>query len=506
MKIKSLLLITLLAFIQIVQVQAQTESGSSTSGSNYGLPKKQDYDRWSVGLTFGVSHLLGDLLKGAQNNNRFLDQGFVKPAFGLQIHHQVSHSIGLRVRGMMSGFSGNDEEYLDSVTYEAIQFPGSGDGKLYAVKYESPLTQGTLDMTYNFGNISFLNRNKNFHMVATLGIGFFNFDAEVKSDSSNSILLRKSGNITELMIPVSLGFKYKINKFDIGLAFEYYKTFTDDVDATVKTYSEFDNYVMLNAAVNYTFGKKNKPMEWVNPMEIVYNDLADIKEKIDILSGDKDKDGVSDLFDKDNSTVEGSKVYGDGTAVDTDGDGVPDSKDADPFTPKGAKVDANGQESDTDGDGVPDSRDLEPGTGAGTLVNFQGITVAAPGDFGKDNIGVDGKSGSSGKNGVGYLPSVFFDLGSATVKSNYHDRILVIAKVMKANPNINIKVTGNCDVRGSENENIKLGQRRADNVRDQLIKQYGIEATRIITETKGEKDPMATSLNPMNRRVDFTIE
>ena len=117
MKIKSLLLITLLAFIQIVQVQAQTESGSSTSGSNYGLPKKQDYDRWSVGLTFGVSHLLGDLLKGAQNNNRFLDQGFVKPAFGLQIHHQVSHSIGLRVRGMMSSFSGNDEEYLDSVNY-----------------------------------------------------------------------------------------------------------------------------------------------------------------------------------------------------------------------------------------------------------------------------------------------------------------------------------------------------------------------------------------------------
>ena len=241
-------------------------------------------------------------------------------------------------------------------------------------------------------------------------------------------------------------------------------------------------------------------------MEIVYNELADIKEKIDILAGDKDKDGVSDLFDKDNSTVEGSKVYGDGTSVDTDSDGVPDSKDADPFTPKGAKVDANGQESDTDGDGVPDSRDLEPGTGAGTLVNFQGITVAAPGDFGKDNIGVDGKSGSSGKNGVGYLPSVFFDLGSATVKSNYHDRILVIAKVMKANPNINIKVTGNCDVRGSENENIKLGQRRADNVRDHLVKQYGIEATRITTETKGEKDPMATSLNQMNRRVDFSIE
>jgi OOP family OmpA-OmpF porin len=403
---------------------------------------------------------------------------------------------------MLSSFGGNDVEYLDT-NYQSVQFPGSGGPgtKEWAVKYNSPMYEGTLEMTYNFGNISFLNRNKNFHMVATLGVGMFNFDAEVESDSSNSILLRKSGNVTELMIPVSLGFKYKINKFDVGLAFEYRKSFTDDVDATVKTYSEFDNYIMINAAVNYTFGKKNKPMEWVNPMEIVYNDMADMKEKIDIISGDKDKDGVSDLFDKDNSTAEGTKVYGDGTTVDTDGDGVADGKDADPFTPKGAKVDANGAEMDTDGDGVADSRDLEPSTGAGSLVNFQGITIAKPGDFGKDGVG-----GANGKNGTGFLPSVFFDLNSATIKNINYDRLLVIAKVLKANPDLKLKVTGNCDVRGNEDQNLKLGQRRADNVKDHLVKQYGIDPARITTESKGEKEPMATTLNPMNRRVDFAIE
>jgi OOP family OmpA-OmpF porin len=260
---------------------------------------------------------------------------------------------------------------------------------------------------------------------------------------------------------------------------------------------------MLTAGVNYTFGKKNKPMEWVNPMEVVYNDLADMKEKIDILSGDKDKDGVSDLFDKDNNTPEGAKVYGDGTAVDTDGDGVIDSKDADPFTAKGAKVDANGAETDTDGDGVADSRDLEPGTPQGSLVNFQGITLAKPGEFGKD--GLSG-SGSNGKNGTGFLPSVFFDLGSAGVKSIYHDRILVIAKVMKANPDIKVTITGNCDVKGGDNENQKLGQRRADNVKKILVSEFGIDAARLTTESKGEKDPMASKLNAMNRRVDFAVD
>ena len=77
---------------------------------------------------------------------------------------------------------------------------------------------------------------------------------------------------------------------------------------------------------------------------------------------------------------------------------------------------------------------------------------------------------------------------------------------MQANPELKVKITGNCDIRGNENENIKLGQRRADNVMNHLIKQYGIDASRLSTGSKGEKEPMATSLNPMNRRVDFAVE
>jgi OmpA-OmpF porin, OOP family len=497
MKIKHLPLVLLVCF----GGQLFAQSGNT----NYGLPKTKEYDRLSAGVTVGVSHLLGDLLKGKQNNNRFLEQAEMKPAFGAQVHYQLTHSIGLRARGIVSKFGARDADYLDTLTNQPVSIGGSNHSSTYPISevMESKMFESSLEMTYNFGNISFLDRNKNFHMVATLGIGLFNFDATVKEDSVGSRILRESGNITELMVPVSLGFKYKINKVDVGMAFEYRKSFTDNVDATVKTFSEYDNYLMLTAGVNYTFGKKNKPMEWVNPMEVVYNDLADMKEKIDILSGDKDKDGVSDLFDKDNNTPEGAKVYGDGTAVDTDGDGVIDSKDADPFTAKGAKVDANGAETDTDGDGVADSRDLEPGTPQGSLVNFQGITLAKPGEFGKD--GLSG-SGSNGKNGTGFLPSVFFDLGNAGVKNIYHDRILVIAKVMKANPDLKITITGNCDVKGGDNENQKLGLRRAENVKKVLVSEFGIDAARLTTESKGEKDPMASKLNAMNRRVDFAVD
>jgi OOP family OmpA-OmpF porin len=204
------------------------------------------------------------------------------------------------------------------------------------------------------------------------------------------------------------------------------------------------------------------------------------------------------LFDKDNNTPEGVKVYGDGTMVDTDGDSIPDSKDADPYTTRGAKVDANGAEIDTDNDGVADSRDLEPNTEPGTLVNFQGMTLAKPGEYGKDGI--------SGKDGTGFLPSVYFDLGSTTIKTQQYDRLVIIAKAMKANPDIKVKIVGNCDITGGTAENQRLGQRRADAVKKHLMNQYGIEDSRFVTESKGEAEPLAKSLNGMNRRVDFIVE
>ena len=492
---------------------AQTTTGG-------GLPNKKDFDRVSVGLKLGLTHLSGDLLKGPQNNSRMIDQQNLNLGYGLMVNYQLTHSIGLRASGLLSKFEAYDNEYLyNSKGTWLPPNPANPNTpptpNLFPDKYESNMYEAALEMTYNFGNISFLNRNKNFHMVATLGAGMFNFDGKVTLDGSTSVIvgldsatavtesgatLRTSGSTTELMLPLSLGFKYKIGKIDIGLAAEYRKTFTDNVDATTKTFSEYDSYYMVNAMVSYTLGKKTKPMEWVNPMEVVYNDISDLKEKVNILSGDKDKDGVSDLFDKDNATPEGTKVYGDGTTVDTDGDGVADSKDADPYTAKGAKVDANGQEIDTDGDGVADSKDLEPSTQSGSLVNFQGLTIAKPGEHGKD--GVNGSNGA----GAGYMPSIFFDLGSPAVKSIYNDRIFTIAKMMKANSSVKLIIIGNCDVTGSDNENQRLGGRRAENVKEILVKNFGIDASRVSTETKGSKDPIAVKLNSMNRRVDFSIK
>ena len=455
------------------------------SSGKYGLPTPKDYDKWSIGLYFGQTFITSDVLKDPDNTNELFSDIPFAPAFGLNLSRQVSHSVAVRLG-------------LGYVSFEAGPNPEkvSSSLKLINGKMEGHAMEAALEGVYTFGNISHLKRNKKFHFFASLGAGAFRYDTELTGQIEASFPPKDttiSDDNTQFMIPIGLGFKYQLGKVDLALSYDYRKTFTDKIDQIRKPETEYDSYGMVRLGLNYTLGKKNKAMEWINPMEVVYNDIADLKDRVDLLSGDKDKDGVSDLFDKDNSTEEGSKVYGDGTGIDTDGDGIPDSKDGDPFSLKGSKVDANGVEIDSDGDGVADSRDLEPNTEKGTLVNFQGLSL-------------NGKDGKIGADGVSFLPSVLFDFNSATVKQNQKDRILVIARALKMNPDVKIMISGTADRTGSDAINNKIGQKRADSVKDHLVKVYGIDEARLSTETKGETDPMANSSNaPMNRRVDFTV-
>lgn len=457
------------------------------SSGKYGLPSPKDYDKWSVGLSFGQTFFFGDVLKDPdKNNNAFKDMPF-SPQFGLQVSRQMSHSVAIRLGGAYATLqAGPNNEVVNTKL------------RMIGADFNSRAIEGTLETVYTLGNISHLKRNKKFHIYASLGVGVFNFDGDLKgkNDVSLTDTVVESGSITEMMIPIGLGFKYQLGKIDIGLSFDFRKTFTDKIDLVNNRLSEYDNYAFARLNVNYTFGKKNKAMEWINPMEVVYNDIADLKDRVDLLSGDKDKDGVSDMFDKDNATTEGMKVYGDGTSIDTDGDGIPDDKDADPYSMRGAKVDASGAEIDSDGDGVADSRDLEPNTEKGALVNFQGTTINPPGKDGVDATAV----------ADAFFSSVFFDTNSSLIKNNYKERIVVVARALKLYPDMKITISGNADRTGAETSNDKLGQRRADAVRDFLVKVHGIDAARLTTESKGEREPMTTKTNlQLDRRVDFSV-
>lgn len=78
--------------------------------------------------------------------------------------------------------------------------------------------------------------------------------------------------------------------------------------------------------------------------------------------------------------------------------------------------------------------------------------------------------------------------------------------MLEMNPTIKIKVQGHTDSIGSEQYNLDLSPKRADAVRDYLIKR-GVGADRLIAKGLGESVPIATNDTPEgraeNRRVEF---
>jgi OOP family OmpA-OmpF porin len=457
-------------------VYAQTDAGApSSTGSRNQMPKARDYNTWTLGLHFGPTIFSGDIADDAFNGDNFT----TSLAYGLAVTKNISHTFGIQGHFLMGKLEGTN-------TMSTVEWSFESD-----INY-----QASLRAVLTLGNVSWQKRKNVFHFylaggIGTMGFTAKNFKKELSPvpDAAPRLNSESDGN-TATVIPLAVGGKYKLGKkLDLHLEYNYNITNTDYLDAlTVILSNPHDSYSYINLGITYKFGKKNNSIEWVNPMETIYTDINDMKDKMDALTGDKDKDGVADIFDKDSTTPDGTKVYGDGTSVDTDGDGVSDSKDADPFTNKGATVDASGKEADADGDGVTDSKDLEPNTTAGQLVNFQGKSIII-------------KTGTESA----YWPSVYFDVNSSRIMSGSNASLASVAMMLKSNPDIKLTITGNCDKTGSETLNTTLGQKRADNVKDALVKQYGIDASRLTTATKGESELLNSSANSVNRRVDFTV-
>lgn len=299
------------------------------------------------------------------------------------------------------------------------------------------------------------------------------------------------GSTSEGYYGAGLLVKRSLNtKWDLDFRFQARNWLDDQMDG-FRSGDYPDGMGYVGVGVTYYFGPKDaKPITSYNPLNDLYNNMQEVKKEVDVMKKDDDGDGVSNYFDKDANTPEGVVVDGSGRAMDTDGDGIADHMDADPYTSRGAKVDAQGREVDTDGDGVPDSQDMDNNTPKGAMVNFQGKEI----------------QGGLGDAANALLPTIYFSTNSATVSSANAERLAVIARMMKANPNMKLKVVGNTDKTGSEQYNMNLGMRRATAVVKELEQSFGIDASRLTAESAGETNAVSGKNLKVNRRVEFIIE
>ena len=135
---------------------------------------------------------------------------------------------------------------------------------------------------------------------------------------------------------------------------------------------------------------------------------------------------------------------------------------------------------DSDNDGVYDEDDKCPGTPMGAAVNAVGCWT---------------------------LDNVLFDFDKTEIKSAAYPLLDDVVAILKKNPDMKILLSGHCDNVGTPEYNLDLSQRRANAVRDYIVRK-GILWKRLDTQGFGFTQPVAlngTDLGrAMNRRVEIT--
>ena len=97
---------------------------------------------------------------------------------------------------------------------------------------------------------------------------------------------------------------------------------------------------------------------------------------------------------------------------------------------------------------------------------------------------------------------LYFSYDKSDVNSEGRMKIRTLAKLINDN-DLNVRVEGHCDERGTREYNLALGERRANSAKDYLMT-YGISSDRISVLSYGKERPVDSGSNPLawskNRR------
>lgn len=96
--------------------------------------------------------------------------------------------------------------------------------------------------------------------------------------------------------------------------------------------------------------------------------------------------------------------------------------------------------------------------------------------------------------------SITYGVNEYQVSEDQYGKLQAIAAYMKSNE-AKFKVVGFCDKTGSDAYNMKLSEKRANEVKRLLVKKYGIAEDRLSVEAKGKSAPFGDAKFDVNRRV-----
>ena len=103
---------------------------------------------------------------------------------------------------------------------------------------------------------------------------------------------------------------------------------------------------------------------------------------------------------------------------------------------------------------------------------------------------------------------VYFDFDKYNIRKDQWPKVEKLAKILKSNSsNYTIRIEGNCDEWGTEEYNYALGLKRANTVKNALIK-LGVDPKKLTVISYGELNPVCKAHARwcwrLNRRDNFT--
>ena len=424
---------------------------------------------WEFGIHAGHAFLNGDL---------DWDPGF---GVGLHFRKAIDYVFSVRFGGSYTSLKGEDAPRSDGTT-----------------KYETNTIDAGLELLISLNSLIWHKQERKANLYVALGGGGSLLDVEstVNGVAVNPLETRMTDE-QAAFLTAGLGIAFKFSpRFNLGIEHDARFYFGkpadlmdgfDNANSNVTTFRDVVHYTHLR--FNFNLGKteqKTEPLYWVNPMQPIMDDIAELKERPKLDLTDTDSDGVIDMLDKEPGSPAGAAVDTRGVTLDSDGDGVKDFEDAEPYSPSGYKVDEKGI-----------ARVDDPSRLTETDVNRL--------------IDERLKSGGPGSNSAGlsnwFLPMIHFDFNNATLNRAEYGKLHHIATVLQQNTGISVVVIGHTDRTASNCYNNKLSYQRAANAIDFLSKNYGISRDRLVLNWRGEESVLVPTngQNYINRRVEFKV-
>ena len=126
-----------------------------------------------------------------------------------------------------------------------------------------------------------------------------------------------------------------------------------------------------------------------------------------------------------------------------------------------------------------------------------------------ENKMVDARAMAKGLREKGHIAlyGIYFDTDKAVIKPDSRATLDEIAKLLRAQPQLNVVIVGHTDSQGTFEHNMGLSRQRAEAVAAELAKSYKIANTRLRTAGVGFLAPIGSNATDdgraLNRRVEL---